>query len=95
MAVTVRAVGDEPIALIAVAAGVVVVEVVDSDREKRASFGVPRRRVFARDERLLLKLRAAHGGGQHATLRSLWARARAADLTALPPRDRAAKSHAP
>lgn len=81
MAVMVRAVGDEPMAFIAVAAD----EVVDDDREKQASIGVPRRRVFARDERLFRKLRATYQDEQHATLRSLWARAIEADLSRLPP----------
>jgi hypothetical protein len=93
MAVMVRAVGDEPMAFIAVAAGEVVVELVDDDREKHASIGVPRRRVFARDERLFRKLCAAYQGGQHATLRTLWARASEADLRGLPPMAQATEPH--
>lgn len=85
----VRAVGDEPVAFIAIAAGDVVVEVVGEDPEKRASIGVPRRRVFAHDERLFRELRASYDGGQHEILSSLWARATVADLSPLPPMARA------
>jgi hypothetical protein len=84
-AVMVRALGNEPMAFIAIAAREVVVEVVDEDPEKRASIGVPRRRVFAHDEGLFRKLCASYAGGQHETLSSLWSRATVADLSRLPP----------
>jgi hypothetical protein len=84
-AVMVRAVGDEPRAFIAIAAGQAVVEVVDEDPEKHASIGVPRRRVFVHDERLFRKLLLAYARGQHDALKSLWAHATVADLSRLPP----------
>ena len=58
--VVVRAALDEPVAFIAIAAGEVVVQVSNDDPEKHASIGFPRRRAFARDERLLRELRASY-----------------------------------
>ena len=84
-AVMLRAVDDEPVAFIAIATGGAVVEVVDGDPEKHASIGVPRRRVFAHDERLFQKLSASYEAGERETLGSLWAHATVADLTRLPP----------
>jgi len=90
--VMVRAVDDQPVLFIAIAAGRVVVEVVDEDPDKRASIGVPRCRVFAHDERLFRQLRVSYDHGQQTTLGSLWARAVVPDLRRLPPRERATKA---
>jgi hypothetical protein len=62
--VLVRAALDEPVALSAIAAGEVVVQVSNEDPERHASIGFPRRRVFARDERLLRELRASYEQGR-------------------------------
>jgi hypothetical protein len=82
--VMVRSDRDEPVVLVAIAAGRVVVEVVDRNPEKRASIGFPRSRVFVRDVRLLRKLRASFKQGRPDVLSSLWARAIAPDLSGLP-----------
>jgi len=86
MTVLVRATDDEPLALIAVACGAVVVDVVHDDPESHALIGVPRRRVFARDADLFQQLRTSFAEGRHDTLSLLWERATAADLGHLPPR---------
>ncbi len=86
MAVLVRAIDDEPLALIAVAAHAAVVDVVHEDPDERASIGVPRRRVFAYDADLFQQLRASFAAGRHGTVSSLWEHATVADLRHLPPR---------
>jgi len=85
----VRVSRDEPVELIAVAADGVVVHVVNDDPLKHAWYGVPRRRVFARDEALLGELVARHVEGRHDLVRTLWRRARAVDLSVLPALERA------
>lgn len=84
--VLVRAIDDEPLTLIAVAAGKVVVDVVSDDPSMRASFGVPLRRVFAQDDTLFEGLCTLFDEGRHEALGVLWTQATAADLTRLPPR---------
>ena len=87
--VMVRAAMDEPMASIAVAVGRAVVEIASPNPEKHASVGVPRRRVFARDEGLLRELRASYEQGDVMILSALWMRATAPDLSRLPARDAA------
>ena len=87
--VMVRSDLDEPLVLVAIAAGRVVVEVVDRDPAKLASIGFPLSRVYARDRRLLRKLRASFKQGRLDVLSSLWARATEPDLSGLPLRDAA------
>jgi hypothetical protein len=86
MAVLVRAVDDEPLALIAVAAGDVVVDVVHANPNKDALIGVPRRRVFAHNADLFQQLHTCFVDGREETLGLLWERATAADLRDLPRR---------
>ena len=86
MAVLVRAIDDEPLALIAVAAGDGVVDVVHENPDKDALIGVPRRRVFAQNADLFQQLRTCFVDGRHETLGLLWERATAADLRGLPRR---------
>jgi hypothetical protein len=91
-AVMVRAVNDEPVALIAIAVAAIVVDVVAEDPEKRASIGVPQRRVFAHDDRLFRELRASFDEGRLDILGALWAGATLADLSHLPARTPATES---
>lgn len=93
--VMVRAARDEPIAFVAIAAGRGVVQVAAENREKRASRGFPRRRVFARDEGLLRELLDRYREGRPDLVSALWARANPPDLAGLPARDAAtaARTH--
>ena len=85
-AVMVRAVDDEPLARIAIAAGKGVVDVIHDDADTHGSIGVPQRRVFAHDERLFRRMCSSYQAGQREILSSLWTHAMVGDVTGLPAR---------